>query len=336
MAKHPVASLPRVEPITIGCFTLTETGVDVAGSPSFGEFHGVLEFARRAHKASGWWIADLLRYAEKRDDWRAKLEQVVDSTGYAEKTVRNLKYVGENVAPSRRRGDVDISLHLEVAKLGPEKQSEWLEKAAVEGWSVRDLRLEMRAAKRRAIIEGQAVLEGQYRVLYADPPWLYGDRPPSGSGAGQHYEGMTIPELCKLPIASHAYPDAVLFLWTTAPLLLESPGPREVALAWGFEPKTGMVWDKVDHNWGNYVSVRHEHLLICTRGSCTPDRPTPMIDSVVTERPTGDHSAKPETFRKIIERLYDGPYLELFGRERKEGWTVFGNDARLWHQEAAV
>ena len=46
--------------------------------------------------------------------------------------------------------------------------------------------------------------------------------------------------------------------------------------AWGFEHKGAIIWDKVLHNFGHYVSVRHEHLLICTRGSCTPDRPTPM------------------------------------------------------------
>jgi N6-adenosine-specific RNA methylase IME4 len=100
--------------------------------------------------------------------------------------------------------------------------------------------------------------------------------------------------------------------------------------AWGFNYKTNLIWDKVDHNFGNYVSVRHEHLLIATRGSCTPDRPTPMIDSVQTERQQGIHSAKPESFRKILERLYDGPYLELFARERVDGWDAFGNDSKLW------
>jgi N6-adenosine-specific RNA methylase IME4 len=77
--------------------------------------------------------------------------------------------------------------------------------------------------------------------------------------------------------------------------------------AWGFEYKTGAVWDKVLHNFGHYVSIRH--LLIATRGSCTPDRPTPMIDSVQTIRRGDVHSAKPEEFRQMIERLYDGPYL---------------------------
>jgi N6-adenosine-specific RNA methylase IME4 len=341
MTKRALVKIPEdVKPITIGHFTLHETGVDVDGRPSFGEYEGVLEFARRAHKAAGWWVADLVRYGEKREDWKERLGQVIDASGYSEKTVKNLKYVGENVDPSRRRGDVDISLHSEVAPLAPADQVEWLEKAAVNGWSVRDLRLELRAAKRPTIIEGQAILEGMFPTIYADFPWRYGNRPPSGSGAGEHYPGMTVEEGCRLPVEAHASPNAVLFFWITAPYLYyatdpdKGPDAYRIIRAWGFTPKTGMVWDKVEHNFGNYVSIRHEHLIIATRGKCTPVRPTPMIDSVLTERKDGPHSAKPESFRKVVERLYDGPYLELFGRERREGWTVFGNDARLWATQA--
>jgi N6-adenosine-specific RNA methylase IME4 len=126
----------------------------------------------------------------------------------------------------------------------------------------------------------------------------------------------------------------VLFMWVTAPLLLQNPGPREVIESWGFEPKTGIVWDKVLSAGGHYVAVKHEHLIICTRGSCTPDRPTPQPDSVQTIRRDGEHSEKPREFRQLIEKLYDGPYLELFARSTAPGWTVFGNDARLWAEQA--
>jgi N6-adenosine-specific RNA methylase IME4 len=223
-----------------------------------------------------------------------------------------------------------------VAKLEDRDQETFLEAARTEGWTSAELARNVRAAQRRHVIEGQAVLEGMYRVIYADPPWTYGNKPPSGSGAQTHYKGMTIEQLCDLPVEAHARPSSVLFCWVTAPMLYENPGPREVIEAWGFTPKTGIVWDKVDHVFGNYVSVRHEHLIIATRGKhVTPDRPTPMPDSVQTERQDGEHSSKPESFRAIIEKLYDGPYLELFGRERRAGWDVFGNDARLWAQEVS-
>lgn len=332
MSKRLQRTQP-IEPIVIGCYTLTATGLEVCGRPSFDEHLGVSDFVHRAHRASGFWMADLLRYGDSRQDWQDRLSQATDATGLSEKTLKNIRSVGA-IDPSRRRDGVEFSVHAEVAGLPPEEQSHWLERAEAEGWGQRDLRLNLRAARRARIIEGQATLIGQYRTIYADPPWVYGNRPPSGSGAEAHYPGMTIEALCKLPVAVHARPNAVLFLWVTAPMLFENPGPREVMEAWGFVPKTGIVWDKVRHNFGNYVSVRHEHLIIATRGSCVPDRPTPMIDSVLTEQPDGEHSAKPESFRAVIERLYDGPYLELFGRTRHADWDVFGNDARLWTDEA--
>jgi N6-adenosine-specific RNA methylase IME4 len=123
-------------------------------------------------------------------------------------------------------------------------------------------------------------------------------------------------------IRQHVEQDAVLFLWCTEPMRFAA---HAVIEAWGFEHKSAIVWDKVLHNFGHYVSVRHEHLLICTRGSCTPDRPTPMPDSVMTIRRSDVHSEKPREFRAVIEQLYDGPYVELFGRHEVAGWTVFGN-----------
>ncbi len=135
---------------------------------------------------------------------------------------------------------------------------------------------------------------------------------------------MSIAELCALSVRDHVTDDAVLFLWVPAPMLSEC---WPVIEAWGFTYKTQMVWNKLAHNFGHYVSVRHENLLICTRGSCTPDQPTPMPESVVNERRSAIHSEKPESFRKTIERLYPlGRRLELFGRREVEGWTVYGNE----------
>lgn len=176
-----------------------------------------------------------------------------------------------------------------------------------------------------------ALPPGVFRVLYADPPWSYGNsgviNDSDGYGrAARHYPSMTIEELCAMDVIEHVASDAVLFLWVTSPLLAEC---WPVIEAWGFSYKTSMVWDKVAHNYGSYVSVRHELLLICTRGSCLPDHPTPMPDSVVTVDRSAEHSEKPEIFRTIIDRLYDGDEtqkLELFARAAVTGWTAYGNE----------
>ena len=117
--------------------------------------------------------------------------------------------------------------------------------------------------------------------------------------------------------------DAVLFLWVTSPFLESC---FKVIKAWGFKYKTSFVWDKVKHNFGHYNSVRHEFLLVCTRGSCTPNVQK-LFDSVQVIERNGRHSEKPEEFREIIDTLYPhGKRLEMFARTRVEGWDAWGMD----------
>jgi N6-adenosine-specific RNA methylase IME4 len=182
---------------------------------------------------------------------------------------------------------------------------------------------EERAADMR---EAVSLPDAKYRVLYADPPWSYHDKADAGAvqgqGAHHHYPCLTVAELCELEIAAICEPDAVLFLWVTSPFLAEC---FDIVAAWGFRYKASFVWDKVKHNMGHYNSVRHEFLLICTRGSCTPDVGD-LFDSVQSiERTT--HSTKPDEFRTIIDTLYPhGKRIELFARRTAKGWDTYGND----------
>lgn len=181
-----------------------------------------------------------------------------------------------------------------------------------------------REQQREAVVrKSSPIPSGKFRILYADPPWKYGDQLTENYGATRfHYPAMSITELCALPIADIAEKDAVLFLWVTSPIL---PEAFAVISAWGFVYKAAFVWDKIAHNMGHYNSVRHEFLLICTRGSCLPDC-AKLIDSVQSvER--GKHSEKPAEFRKIIETLYThGEKLELFARAEVAGWKTWGNE----------
>lgn len=176
---------------------------------------------------------------------------------------------------------------------------------------------------RKRTVEAPAWPAGKYRVMYADPPWQYSNTMP-GYFAEQadHYPTMSLSELMALPIQSIALDDAVLFLWATSPILEDA---FKVIRAWGFEYKASFVWDKVKHNMGHFNSVRHEFLLVATRGVCQPDH-LKLFDSVQTvER--GDHSTKPEIFRTIIDTLYQlGDRIELFARAKAEGWAQYGNE----------
>jgi len=168
--------------------------------------------------------------------------------------------------------------------------------------------------------------EGKYRILYVDPPWQYTRAELDDYGhTRRHYPSMSLAELCAMgdDIKEMAERDAVLFLWTTSPMLKQAFPLLE---AWGFAYKTSFVWDKVKHNFGHYNSVRHEMLLIATRGSCTPDVKK-LFDSVQSIERSDEHSEKPEEFRKIIEELYThGNKIELFARADVPGWDTWGNE----------
>jgi len=167
----------------------------------------------------------------------------------------------------------------------------------------------------------------RYRVVYADPPWKYSDSGLDEYGhAERHYPTMTCSELCDLGrrVRDLCEDNAVLFMWVTSPMLEDA---LPIIRAWGFEYKTSFVWDKIKHNFGHYNSVRHELLLVCTRGSCTPDERI-LYDSVQAIERTDNHSEKPEQFRTIIDAIYThGNRIELFARTKAPGWDVWGNQA---------
>lgn len=188
-----------------------------------------------------------------------------------------------------------------------------------------------RVMKRDEVSENIAKLpEDKFSVIYADPPWKYNDaqavKGDYGTGTGaanSHYPSMTLSELKALDIPKLAADNAVLWLWATCPLIEDA---LELCRAWGFKYKAQFVWDKIKHNMGHYNSVRHELLLICTKGSCTPEH-VKLFDSVQSIERT-QHSKKPEEFREIINTLYpSGKKIELFRRgDAPAGWEVWGNE----------
>jgi N6-adenosine-specific RNA methylase IME4 len=198
-----------------------------------------------------------------------------------------------------------------------------------------DVRTAVREAKKESYNARIAAtkpkpLEGTYRILYIDPPWKYHglNQADEYGHAEAHYKCLDDQQLIEFKpdgerlIKDLADDNAILVLWVTAPLL-ERCFP--ILNAWGFKYKANFVWDKIDHVMGFYNSVRHEHLLIATKGSCTPDEKK-LFDSVQSIKRT-EHSKKPAEFYDIIEKLYDhGRKLEVFARSGREGWDSVGNE----------
>lgn len=185
---------------------------------------------------------------------------------------------------------------------------------------------EIRKIEKQELIQTRPVMEidkkKKYRVVYADPPWSYGGSMNNTYGtADTHYPTMTVDEICGVCVRDICEDDAVLFLWTTSPCLEDA---FRVINAWGFRYKASFVWDKQKHVMGHYNSVRHEFLLVSTRGSCTPENKK-LYPSVVSIERT-EHSKKPPSFREMIDDLYpSGNRIELFARDQYVGWDVYGN-----------
>jgi N6-adenosine-specific RNA methylase IME4 len=240
-------------------------------------------------------------------------------------------------------GKITLNEAKKLAALSEEIRPETIK--AVDGGA--DVRVAVRRAKKegynaRIAATKPKPLEGTYRIIYADPCWKYHglNQTDEYGHAEAHYDCLDDNQLMefkpddKRPIKELADDNSVLFMWVTAPLL-ERCFP--IINAWGFKYKANFVWDKEDHVMGFYNSVRHEHLLIATRGSCTPDV-IKLYDSVFKEK-RAEHSKKPTEFYKIIETLYDhGRKLELFARSGRKGWDSVGNEVYLkeaaWHGDA--
>ena len=159
--------------------------------------------------------------------------------------------------------------------------------------------------------------EGIYNVIYVDPPWTYTHSFLAGS-PNSHYPTMTTEEICELEIPTNN--DAVIFLWTTNPLL---PDAFRVLEAWGFTYKTNICWVKDRPGTGHYVRGQHELLLIAVKGNIgTP--PTKARIASVIHAPKTEHSHKPEEFYDVIEAMYQGKYLELFATEERKNWVSWG------------
>jgi ParB/RepB/Spo0J family partition protein len=252
-------------------------------------------------------------------------EDTANKTRKSKRTIYNSLQIAENLDPSVKDAfyntdfEDEKTLLLKLSHENAETQKQLAEKL-VSG-KAKGLQDAKRLVSADKIKEIEPV-KGKYKIIYADPPWEYGGSMNETYGtADKHYPTMPLENICALPVDDMAEDNAVLFLWATSPQL---PEAFQVIEAWGFIYKASFVWDKIKHVMGHYNSVRHELLLVATKGSCTPEN-MKLFDSVVSEERT-EHSAKPETFRNIIDTIYpSGNRIELFARDVHEKWERWGN-----------
>lgn len=169
-----------------------------------------------------------------------------------------------------------------------------------------------------------------FKAILTDPPWSFTTWSDKGKGRSpdKHYPVMALEDIKKMKINLLCAPDACLFLWVIDPMLKQG---IEVMEAWGFTYKTvAFTWVKENlkspgyfTGLGYWTRANPEMCLLGTVGS--PPRKAKNVQQLVVS-PRREHSRKPDEIYHRIESLTDGPYLELFARHKRPGWSSWGNE----------
>jgi len=175
----------------------------------------------------------------------------------------------------------------------------------------------------------------KYQIIYADPPYKYIQGKSMGTNfagaADAQYECMPLKDILALPIHAIADDKCILFLWVTFPMLKEG---LQIIDAWGFEYKTvAFAWVKMNPNnmgvffgVGYYTKSNAEICLLATKGNAHSLVRDNSISQVIMT-PKAAHSRKPiECRERIVQMLGDLPRIELFARQKVEGWDCWGNE----------
>lgn len=182
-------------------------------------------------------------------------------------------------------------------------------------------------------------VQKQYGAILIDPPWRFQNR--TGKVAPEHrrlrrYGTMSFAEIAALPVGPIALPRSHLYLWTPNALLPEALGIME---AWGFTYKTNIVWYKVRKDGGPdgrgvgfYFRNVTELLLFGVKGSLRTLAPgRSQVNVVVTRKE--EHSRKPDSVYSLVQACSPGPYIELFARQRVDGWDQWGNEVDSYEDD---
>lgn len=174
----------------------------------------------------------------------------------------------------------------------------------------------------------------RFGVVLADPPWRFINR--TGKVAPEHrrlarYRTMETDEIAALPVARVAAATSHLYLWVPNALL---PDGLRVLSAWGFTYKSNLIWRKVRKDGGSdgrgvgfYFRNVTEILLFGVRGKNARTLAPGRSQVNYMESRKQEHSRKPDEQYRIIESCSAGPYLEMFARGSRAGWTYWGDQA---------
>ncbi len=210
---------------------------------------------------------------------------------------------------------------VEAAKQEPEKYQPLLNEMDKTG-RVSGVHKKLKVAKQKEEInkEPPPLPKGPFRVIAVDPPWTYGRSNDSSHRSSNPYPSLSIDEIKSLPIPELSHDDSILWLWTTNAHIRIA---FEIMEHWGFEYKTLLTWEKDKMGTGDWLRGKTEHCLMGIKG-----KPTVTLTNQTTSihGPSEKHSAKPNSFYKLVENLCPGSKLDFFARQERPGWRVYGDE----------
>jgi len=172
-------------------------------------------------------------------------------------------------------------------------------------------------------IETLSQPNGRYHVLVIDPPWQYEKRAEDATHRGRcTYPTMPTDEIAAMEIP--AEDDAIVWLWTTNAFMHDA---YHILDSWGFTPKTILTWVKDRMGTGDWLRGRTEHCILAIRGK-------PIVDltnqTTALDAPLREHSRKPDEFYALVDALCPGKKIDIFSREKREGWDQWGGEVDVF------
>lgn len=198
-----------------------------------------------------------------------------------------------------------------------------------------------------AVLEPLPAIDGGFGLIMADVPWNYrswvaNENAESSRAAERHYRTMKLEEITAMPVKDVAAKDAHLFFWVTMPFLFKAPA---IMAAWGFKySSSGFVWMKLKRSAGKaqmqlialselpkflhigmgFTTRKNVEICLLGRRGNAKRISKGVQEAIIT--PVREHSRKPDEAYSRAMTYAAGPYLELFSREKREGWTTWGNE----------
>ncbi len=260
--------------------------------------------------------------------------EAAEMLNVSERTVRAAVKVKDEGAPELVRavesGRVSVSAAADVATLPKEEQTVIVAKGEKEileaAKQIRIEKAEIRKAENDKLKEASRAIPlpaGKYRTIVIDPPWEMKKiaRDVAPDQVDFDYPTMDLSQIAQFPVADMAHDEAIVFCWTTQKYL---PDTFAIIEAWGFKYLACMVWHK---NGGfqpfGLPQYNAEFVLIGRKGGC--DFADTKAFMLCNNWPRREHSRKPDEFYELISRVTPGPRIDVFSRERRDGFDQFGN-----------